>query len=111
MTGIDAVTAAMLASRIDSLLEGGVSAGAPATQVGIPTGAARGAPPANLPLPAPSPPAPSAQTALSSVALTLDAISRHGGDATPVVVGKLPLLDAPPALVDLLAGDGAPAAG
>ncbi|WP_186195968.1 flagellar hook-length control protein FliK [Burkholderia gladioli] len=111
MTGIDAVTAAMLASRIDSLLEGGVSAGAPATQVGIPTGAARGAPPTNLPLPAPSPPAPSAQTALSSVALTLDAISRHGGDATPVVVGKLPLLDAPPALVDLLAGDGAPAAG
>ncbi|WP_186172799.1 flagellar hook-length control protein FliK [Burkholderia gladioli] len=111
MTGIDAVTAAMLASRIDSLLEGGVSAGAPATQVGIPTGAARGAPPTNLPLPAPSPPAPSAQTALSSVALTLDAISRHGGDATPVVVGKLPLLEAPPALVDLLAGDGAPAAG
>ncbi len=98
MTGIDAVTAAMLASRIDSLLEGGVSAGAAATQVGVSTGATRGAAQAPLPPTPPSPPAASVQTDLSSVALTLDAISRYGGDATPVVIGSLPLLAGPPVL-------------
>ncbi|MBI0327037.1 flagellar hook-length control protein FliK [Burkholderia plantarii] len=98
MTGIDAVTAAMLASRIDSLLEGGVSAGAAATQVGVSTGATRGATQAPLPPTPPGPPAASVQTDLSSVALTLDAISRYGGDATPVVIGSLPLLAGPPVL-------------
>ncbi|QKM52798.1 flagellar hook-length control protein FliK [Burkholderia glumae] len=98
MTGIDAVTAAMLASRIDNLLEGGVSAGAPATQVGVSTGATRGATQVPLPPPSPGAPAASAQTALSSVALTLDAISRYGGEVTPAVIGSLPLLAGPPVL-------------
>ncbi len=95
MTGIDAVSAAMLASRLDNLLEGGISAGSAATQVGVPAGAARGTTAAPVPLPALDTPAPSAQTALSNVALTLDAISRFGGDATPVVIGSVPLLDGP----------------
>ncbi|WP_414443374.1 flagellar hook-length control protein FliK [Burkholderia sp. 22PA0106] len=114
MTGIDAVTAAMLVSRIDSLLEG-VSAGAPAAsaaQVGVPAGAPGTPTPAPLPLPATTPPAPSAQTALSNVALTLDAISRFGGDATPVVIGSVPLLTGPQiaALLMPAAADGGAAA-
>ncbi|MEK6350660.1 MAG: flagellar hook-length control protein FliK [Burkholderia sp.] len=115
MTGIDAVTAATLASRIDSLLEG-VSAGAPAAsaaQVGVPAGAPGTATPAPLPASPLAPPAPSAQTALSDVALTLDAISRYGGDATPVVIGSVPLLTGPQIaalLVPAAAGDGGAAA-
>ncbi|WP_147482400.1 flagellar hook-length control protein FliK, partial [Burkholderia pseudomallei] len=40
-----------------------------------------------------------AQTALSEVGLTLDAISRYGGAATPAVVGAAPLLPAAPTAV------------
>ncbi|WP_175796197.1 flagellar hook-length control protein FliK [Burkholderia anthina] len=99
MTGIDSVAAALLASRLDSLLTGTVSApagGGVTAQVGTPgtgassTSAANGSPAA--------PPA-SAQTALSDVALVLDAISRAGGAATPVVAGRTPLLADPAVLL------------
>ncbi|HIH2693465.1 TPA: flagellar hook-length control protein FliK, partial [Burkholderia cenocepacia] len=44
------------------------------------------------------PPA-STQTALSEVGRVLDAISRSGGDATPAIVGRLPLLADPAVLL------------
>jgi len=99
MTGIDSVAAALLASRLDSLLTGTVSApagGGATAQVGTPgtgassTSAAHGSPAA--------PPA-SAQTALSEVALALDAISRAGGAAPSVVAGRTPLLADPAVLL------------
>ncbi|RQR60434.1 flagellar hook-length control protein FliK, partial [Burkholderia sp. Bp9126] len=110
MTGIDSVAAALLASRLDSLLNGVVTppaGGAAMAQVGT---SATGAPlaPATPP-PAAAPPQASAQTALSEVGLTLDAISRFGGDATPAVVGRAPLLADPTVL--LTAGSTAPARG
>ncbi|NOK57077.1 flagellar hook-length control protein FliK, partial [Burkholderia thailandensis] len=93
MTGIDTAAAAILASRIDSLLDAiqPSAGGAAATQVGT-----SGAPPAAATpqQPAGGPPPASAQTALSEVGLTLDAISRYGGGATPAVVGAAPLLPA-----------------
>ncbi|WP_253721446.1 flagellar hook-length control protein FliK, partial [Burkholderia thailandensis] len=93
MTGIDTAAAAILASRIDSLLDAiqPSAGGAAATQVGTP-----GAPPAAATpqQPAGGPPPASAQTALSEAGLTLDAISRYGGGATPAVVGAAPLLPA-----------------
>ncbi|MBR8435840.1 flagellar hook-length control protein FliK, partial [Burkholderia cenocepacia] len=81
MTGIDSVAAALLASRLDSLLTGTVSApagGGATAQVGTPA---------------------STQTALSEVGRVLDAISRSGGDATPAIVGRLPLLADPAVLL------------
>ncbi|KGS66934.1 flagellar hook-length control FliK family protein [Burkholderia pseudomallei MSHR7527] len=98
MTGIDTAAAAILASRIDSLLDAiqPAAGGAAAPQVGT-----SGAPPASAaPQPAASgPPPASAQTALSEVGLTLDVISRYGGAATPAVVGAAPLLPAAPTAV------------
>ncbi|KVU02936.1 ribonuclease E [Burkholderia ubonensis] len=104
MTGIDTVAAALLASRLDSLLTGVVSppaGGGAAAQVGAQaTGAsAAQAPPAPPVPPAASIPQASAQTALSDVGLVLDAISRFGGDATPAVVGRTPLLADPTVLL------------
>ncbi|ONC11392.1 flagellar hook-length control protein FliK [Burkholderia pseudomallei] len=102
MTGIDTAAAAILASRIDSLLDAiqPAAGGAAAPQVGT-----SGAPPASAaPQPAASgPPPASAQTALSEVGLTLDAISRYGGAATPAVVGAAPLLPAAPTAVAVAA--------
>ncbi|RQS19788.1 flagellar hook-length control protein FliK [Burkholderia sp. Bp8998] len=111
MTGIDSVAAALLASRLDSLLTGTVAApagGGATAQVGTPgmgasspssTGATPAAPPA------------SAQTALSDVALVLDAISRSGGVATPAIAGRTPLLADPSVLLSAAAAappDGQP---
>ncbi|ACC72098.1 flagellar hook-length control protein FliK [Paraburkholderia phymatum] len=96
MNGIDTAVAALLASRIDSLLPVGARAGASAAQadaslnVKTPTVAPLAA------TPAPSPA--SAQTALSAVALTLDAITRSGGEATPALVGQIPVWPAAPAI-------------
>ncbi|AIO66849.1 flagellar hook-length control protein FliK [Burkholderia oklahomensis] len=96
MTGIDTAAAAILASRIDSLLDAiqPSAGGAAAPQVGT-----SGAPPATAPPQGATgaPPPASAQAALSEVGLTLDAISRYGGGATPAVIGAAPLLPAPPA--------------
>ncbi|MBP0610275.1 MULTISPECIES: flagellar hook-length control protein FliK [Burkholderia] len=99
MTGIDSVAAALLASRLDSLLTGTVaaSAGGGATaQVGTPGAGASSPPPTGSP---PAAPPASTQTALSDVGRVLDAISRSGGDATPAIVGRLPLLADPAVLL------------
>ncbi|MBR8440581.1 flagellar hook-length control protein FliK, partial [Burkholderia cenocepacia] len=99
MTGIDSVAAALLASRLDSLLTGTVSApagGGATAQVGTPGAGASSAPPAGSP---PAAPPASTQTALSEVGRVLDAISRSGGDATPAIVGRLPLLADPAVLL------------
>ncbi|MGU7841313.1 flagellar hook-length control protein FliK [Burkholderia sp. AW33-5] len=114
MTGIDSVAAALLASRLDSLLTGPVIApagGGATAQVGTP-GAGASSPSSTVAPPAP-PPA-SAQTALSDVALVLDAISRSGGVATPVIAGRTPLLADPAVLLSTAASvppDGQPTAG
>ncbi|WP_310710415.1 flagellar hook-length control protein FliK, partial [Burkholderia multivorans] len=107
MTGIDSVAAALLASRLDSLLTGGVAsaaAGGAAAQVGTP--GAGVAPSSEAGGALPQPPAASTQTALSDVARVLDAIARTGGDATPAVVGRMPLVPDPAALFSA-AADGA----
>ncbi|MGF6779427.1 flagellar hook-length control protein FliK [Paraburkholderia sp. GAS334] len=99
MNGIDTAVASLLASRVDSLLSVGPradvatsQAGASALTVDTPV-----TPGGALPA-APTTPQASAQTALSAVALTLDAIARSGGDATPAVVGQTPVWAAAPAL-------------
>ncbi|AIO76357.1 flagellar hook-length control protein FliK [Burkholderia multivorans] len=107
MTGIDSVAAALLASRLDSLLTGGVAsaaAGGAAAQVGTP--GAGVAPSSEAGGALPQPPAASTQTALSDVARVLDAIARTGSDATPAVVGRMPLVPDPAALF-AAAADGA----
>ncbi|WP_342703099.1 flagellar hook-length control protein FliK [Burkholderia arboris] len=99
MTGIDSVAAALLASRLDSLLTGTVSApagGGATSQVGTPGAGASSAPPAGSP---PAAPPASTQTALSDVGRVLDAISRSGGDATPALAGRVPLLADPTVLL------------
>ncbi|MCA3861626.1 MAG: flagellar hook-length control protein FliK, partial [Burkholderia sp.] len=99
MTGIDSVAAALLASRLDSLLTGTVSApagGGATSQVGTPGAGASSAPPAGSP---PTAPPASTQTALSDVGRVLDAISRSGGDATPAIAGRVPLLADPTVLL------------
>ncbi|HDR9394372.1 TPA: flagellar hook-length control protein FliK, partial [Burkholderia multivorans] len=108
MTGIDSVAAALLASRLDSLLTGGVAsaaAGGAAAQVGTP--GAGVAPSSEASGALPQPPAASTQTALSDVARVLDAIARTGGDATPAVVGRMPLVPDPVALFAAAADDAA----
>ncbi|TDA45206.1 flagellar hook-length control protein FliK [Burkholderia pyrrocinia] len=99
MTGIDSVAAALLASRLDSLLTGTVSApagGGATAQVGTPGTGASSSPPAGGP---PVAPQASTQTALSDVGRVLDAISRAGGDATPAIAGRAPLLADPAVLL------------
>ncbi|HEY2000066.1 flagellar hook-length control protein FliK [Paraburkholderia sp.] len=96
MNGIDSAIASLLSSPIDSLLniapgtattsQAGASALSVETPVTPGTPAAPAAPPA------------SAQTALSAVALTLNAIALSGGEATPAIVGQLPIWPAAPAL-------------
>lgn len=96
MTAIDTVAAALLASRLDSLLGEGVApaaAGGAAAQIGKPA--------ARMPAAAADPavpelPAASAQASLSEIALALEAIAR-GGEAPPAVLGTTPLLPVPPA--------------
>ncbi|WP_027802006.1 flagellar hook-length control protein FliK [Paraburkholderia dilworthii] len=94
MNGIDTALASLLATRVDSLLN--IAPGSAATTQ---TGAAdvETAPATAAPV-APSVPQPSAQTALSAVALALNAIVRSGGEATPAIVGQTPIWPAAPAL-------------
>jgi hypothetical protein len=102
----------MLVSRIDSVLDSvGAGSRTTATQAGA-TGLTVDTPaPAEgaAALPDAPPPA-SAQAILSEVALTLDAISRFGGEATPAVIGEAPIWPAPPA-IDTQAAGGLFAAG
>ncbi|WP_454826577.1 flagellar hook-length control protein FliK [Paraburkholderia xenovorans] len=109
MNGIDTAVASVLASRIDSLLNiaPGSAAASQAGTAGVETAPTM---PALIGTPAPQP---SAQTALSAVALTLTAILRSGGEATPAVFGQTPIWPAAPALdveVDALPLFGATAA-
>ncbi|WP_175890753.1 flagellar hook-length control protein FliK [Burkholderia cepacia] len=99
MTGIDSVAAALLASRLDSLLTGTVSApagGGATSQVGTPGTGTAATPSAGSP---PAAPPASTQTALSDVGRVLDAISRAGGDSTPAIAGRVPLLADPTVLL------------
>lgn len=100
MSGLDTAIASLLANRTELLMSAlrapnGVSGsgvtGASVGQTGTPadTSLVGGAPQASLA------PAPSTQTAFSSVARTLDVISRFGG-ATPPVTGDAPLWPTPP---------------
>ncbi|MFT4063123.1 flagellar hook-length control protein FliK [Paraburkholderia sp.] len=100
MNGIDTALASVLSSRVDSLP--GIAPGSASTAQ---TGAAgvAGAPASATPGATPAPQA-SAQTALSAVALTLDAIARSGGEATPAVLGQAPIWAAAPALDIAVAG-------
>jgi hypothetical protein len=94
MNGIDTAIASVLTSRVDSLLN--IAPGSTATSQ---TGAAGvDTAPITAPLAVPSAPPPSAQTALSAVALTLNAIAHAGGDATLAVLGQTPIWPAAPAL-------------
>jgi len=95
MNGIDTALASLLATRIDSLLNIGPGSAA-TTQTGAADVAE--APIPGAPVAPPAPPQPSAQTALSAVALTLNAIVRSGGEATPAIVGQTPIWPAAPAL-------------
>lgn len=107
MTGIDSALASMLVSRIDSVIDS-VGAGARTSP------AQSGATGLTVDTPAPAegaaaladtPPPASAQAILSEVALTLDAISRFGGEATPAVIGEAPIWPAPPS-IDTAGGGG-----
>ncbi|WP_341313970.1 flagellar hook-length control protein FliK [Paraburkholderia sp. IMGN_8] len=95
MNGIDAVVTSLLANRVDSLLNL-----APGSATASQTGAAGvdTAPATATPVTTPTPPPASAQTALSAVALTLNAIVNSGGEATPAVLGQTPIWPAAPAL-------------
>ncbi|MFL9904849.1 flagellar hook-length control protein FliK [Paraburkholderia sp. RL17-337-BIB-A] len=100
MNGIDTVVSSLLANRIDSLLDL-----APGSATASQTGAAGvdSAPVTVTPLTPPATPPASAQTALSAVALTLNAIINSGGATTPAVLGQVPIWPAAPAL-DVEAG-------
>jgi hypothetical protein len=100
MNGIDTVVSSLLANRVDSLLNL-----APGNATASQTGAAGvdGAPVTVTPATSPTTLPPSAQTALSAVALTLNAILNSGGAATPAVLGQMPIWPAAPAL-DIDAG-------
>jgi hypothetical protein len=94
MNGIDTAIASLLASRVDSLLN--IAPGAPGT-------AQAGASALSVDTPVvtpevPTPPPASAQTVLSEVAQTLNAIALSGGEATTAILGQLPIWPAAPAL-------------
>ena len=102
MPGLDSAIAALLASRTDMLLSAlntQTSSTAPQTntsQLSVDT--PRVATPASV-INAYAAPGPSAQTALSEIARTLDAISRFGGSATPALLGNAPLWPTAPRIV------------
>lgn len=110
MTGLDSAIATLLAGRADMLLSAispsaGATAGQTTTQAGtsrlfvdIPQGA-----PGSVQNSVPGAGGPSAQTALSAVARTLDAISRFGGNGALTLTGNAPLWPTPPRAVSAFA--------
>ncbi|PMS30787.1 flagellar hook-length control protein FliK [Trinickia symbiotica] len=101
MTGIDSTLGSMLTSRLDALIENvGAGARTATTQTGASAEATdTSTAPIGGAIPvADAPPPASAQAILSEVALTLDAISRFGGEATQPVLGEAPIWPAPPAI-------------
>lgn len=111
MTGIDSTLGSMLTSRLDALIENvGAGARTAAAQTGASTEATdtSNAPIGGaIPVADAAPPA-SALATLSDVALTLDAISRFGGEATPPLVGETPIWPAPPAIDAQAVADAGP---
>jgi hypothetical protein len=97
----------MLASRIDSLLDsvGAGSRTSPAQSGATGLTVDTPASPDGAGALGDTPPPASAQAVLSEVALTLDAISRFGGEATPAVIGEAPIWPAPPAIDTPAAGN------
>lgn len=95
MNGIDTAVSSLLANRVDSLLNI-----APGSAAAMRTGAPdiETAPGAGTAVAAPDAAPASAQTALSAIALTLNAIVRSGGEATTAVLGQIPIWPAAPAL-------------
>ncbi|NML32032.1 flagellar hook-length control protein FliK [Paraburkholderia antibiotica] len=104
MNGIDSAITAVLSSRIDSLL--GIAPGTATTSQTGATGVDTA--PAEVVTQPTAAPQPSAQTALSAVALTLNAIAHSGGEATPAVLGDTPIWPAAPALDVAVAVEGVP---
>jgi len=100
MNGIDAVVTSLLANRVDSLLNltPGSATASQTGAAGVDTEILN-----TTPVAPPATPPASAQTALSAVALTLNAIVNSGGEATPAVLGQMPIWPAAPAL-DVEAG-------
>ncbi|SIO12443.1 hook-length control protein FliK [Burkholderia sp. GAS332] len=100
MNGIDAVVTSLLANRVDSLvnLAPGSATASQTGAAGVDTEVLN-----TTPVAPPAAPPASAQTALSAVALTLNAIVNSGGEATPAVLGQAPIWPAAPAL-DVEAG-------
>ena len=100
MNGIDAVVTSLLANRVDSLLNltPGSATASQTGAAGVDTEILN-----TTPVAPPGTPPASAQTALSAVALTLNAIVNSGGEATPAVLGQTPIWPAAPAL-DVEAG-------
>jgi hypothetical protein len=100
MTNIDTAVAALLASRVDSLLSIASRSNATTAQTGT-SALAVDTPTTSTPVSLlANQPQASAQTILSRIALTLDAIMRSGGDATPSLVGQWPIWPEVPALDD-----------
>jgi hypothetical protein len=100
MTNIDTAVAALLASRVDSLLSIASRGNATTAQTGT-SALAVDTPTSGTPVSLlGNQPQASAQTILSRIALTLDAIMRSGGDATPSLVGQWPIWPVVPALED-----------
>lgn len=105
MTGLDSAIAALLASRTDMLLSALSSSSGSTSGATAQTGTSQFSvdnPHTAAPALASgtyAPPGPSAQTALSDVARTLDAISRFGGGATPAVIGDAPLWPTAPRVI------------
>jgi hypothetical protein len=94
MNGIDSAIASLLASRVDSLLNiapGATTAQTSASALDVETPVAPGA------VELSATPA-SAQTQLSAVAQTLNAIALSGGDATPALRGEAPIWPSAPSL-------------
>jgi hypothetical protein len=106
MTGLDSAIASLLAGQADILMDamrpaggsttGTTTAQANTSQLFVDTSGntAPVTPPSAL-----GPAGPSSQTVLSTVGLTLDAISRFGGGPTPPVMGTAPLWPGLPRLV------------
>jgi hypothetical protein len=106
MTGVDSAIASLLAAQADILMDairpgGGSTGGTTTTQantsqlfVDTSGNTTSVTPPSAL-----GPAGPSSLTVLSTVGLTLDAISRFGGGATPPVMGTAPLWPGLPRLV------------
>jgi hypothetical protein len=96
MNGIDTAIASLLASRVDSLLN--IAPGAPNTAQAGASALSVDTPVTPGTSEVPTAPPASAQTVLSAVAQTLNAIALSGGEVTTAILGQLPIWTVAPAL-------------